>query len=123
MNACIRLLVALVRSLICAAAILPMRGDELERAFASPPASARPWVYWFWMDGNVSREGITADLEAMQRAGLGGVIGLIEVVAWFLLAPSNIYTLMSLVVGATFTSWKIAKSLGERIDMWYAERM
>ncbi len=46
----------------------------LEKNFANPPASARPWVYWMWMDGNVSCEGITADLEAMQRAGIGGVI-------------------------------------------------
>ncbi|MBI2929889.1 MAG: glycosyl hydrolase [Verrucomicrobia bacterium] len=49
-------------------------GSELERGFRAPPVSARPWVYWMWMDGNLSREGITADLEAMQRAGLGGVI-------------------------------------------------
>ena len=42
--------------------------------FRHPPPSARPWVYWFWMDGNISREGITADLEAMRRVGLGGVI-------------------------------------------------
>jgi hypothetical protein len=48
--------------------------DALARSFADPPATARPWVYWFWMDGNLSREGITADLEAMKRAGLGGVI-------------------------------------------------
>ena len=48
--------------------------DSLARAFAQPPASARPWVYWMWMDGNLSREGITADLEAMNRAGIGGVI-------------------------------------------------
>ena len=27
-----------------------------------------------WIDGNVTREGITADLEAMQRAGIGGVM-------------------------------------------------
>jgi hypothetical protein len=47
---------------------------ELERDFARPPDSARPWVYWMWMDGNTSREGLTADLEAMQRAGIGGVI-------------------------------------------------
>lgn len=40
----------------------------------SPPAAARPWVYWFVMDGNFTRQGITADLEAMQRAGIGGVI-------------------------------------------------
>ncbi|RYG63171.1 glycosyl hydrolase, partial [bacterium] len=39
-----------------------------------PPDSARPWVYWFVMDGNFSREGITADLEAMKAAGIGGVI-------------------------------------------------
>ena len=48
--------------------------DPLARGFASPPADARPWVYWMWMDGNLSREGITADLEAMRKAGIGGVI-------------------------------------------------
>ena len=36
--------------------------------------AARPWVYWMISDGNLSREGITADLEAMQDAGIGGVI-------------------------------------------------
>jgi hypothetical protein len=48
--------------------------DRLERGFRLPPDSARPWVYWVWMDGNLSREGISADLEAMKRAGIGGVI-------------------------------------------------
>ncbi|MCB9784283.1 MAG: glycosyl hydrolase [Candidatus Omnitrophica bacterium] len=47
---------------------------ELVDEFRHPPDSARPWTYWFFMDGNVSREGITADLEAMAKAGLGGVI-------------------------------------------------
>lgn len=47
---------------------------ELESGFRVPPPAARPWVYWFWMDGNLTREGITADLEAMQRAGIGGMI-------------------------------------------------
>ena len=32
----------------------------------------RPWVYWFWLNGNITREGITADLEAMKRVGIGG---------------------------------------------------
>lgn len=49
-------------------------GTELERGFVKPPASARPWVYWFWLNGNITREGITADLEAMERAGVGGVL-------------------------------------------------
>lgn len=48
--------------------------DDLQSGFHQPPRSARPWVYWFFMDGNLSREGITADLEAMDRARIGGCI-------------------------------------------------
>ncbi len=48
--------------------------SDLEKGFATPPASARPWVYYFVMDGNLSREGITADFEALQRAGIGGLL-------------------------------------------------
>ncbi|MDH4197362.1 MAG: glycosyl hydrolase, partial [Candidatus Aminicenantes bacterium] len=46
----------------------------LEQGFLNPPDEARPWVYWFIMDGNFSREGVTADLEAMRRVGIGGAI-------------------------------------------------
>ena len=46
--------------------------DPLERAFVTPPASARPHTWWHWINGNVSQAGITADLEAMARAGIGG---------------------------------------------------
>ena len=46
----------------------------LARGFQSPPPAARPWVYWFWLNGNITRAGITADLEAMQRVGIGGVL-------------------------------------------------
>ena len=42
------------------------------RQFADPPREARPWTRWFWMNGNVSTNGITHDLEAMKRMGLGG---------------------------------------------------
>ena len=45
-------------------------------AFRTPPPSARPWAYWFWMDGNISQEGISADFEAMQKAGIGGVLAM-----------------------------------------------
>lgn len=47
---------------------------EIEKGFLDPPESARPWVYWFWLNGNITREGITADLEAMKRVGIGGVL-------------------------------------------------
>ena len=51
-----------------------VRGDDLAAGFRRPPDEARPWVYWMWMDGNLTRDGITADLEAMRAAGLGGVV-------------------------------------------------
>ncbi|MCO5296265.1 MAG: hypothetical protein M9921_05345 [Fimbriimonadaceae bacterium] len=46
--------------------------DPLARGFVNPPASAKPHTWWHWMDGNVTKEGITADLEAMAKAGMGG---------------------------------------------------
>jgi hypothetical protein len=49
-------------------------GEELSRGFHNPPAAARPWVYWMWLNGNVSKEGITSHLEAMQRIGIGGAM-------------------------------------------------
>jgi len=42
--------------------------------FVDPPDEARPWVYWYFMDGHLGPEGMTADLEAMKRAGIGGGI-------------------------------------------------
>ena len=36
---------------------------SLERGFRTPPEAAKPRVWWHWMNGNVTKEGITADLE------------------------------------------------------------
>ena len=46
--------------------------DALESGFRTPPDSARPQTWWHWMNGNVTKEGLTADLEAMKQIGLGG---------------------------------------------------
>ena len=48
--------------------------DELKQDFKNPPDSARPGVYWYFMDGNLSREGMTKDLESMKVAGIGNVL-------------------------------------------------
>jgi len=45
--------------------------DRLKEEFLAPPDAARPGVYWYFMDGNLSREGMTADLESMKEAGIG----------------------------------------------------
>ena len=46
--------------------------DQLESGFQHPPDSARPQTWWHWMNGNITKAGITADLEAMKEIGLGG---------------------------------------------------
>ena len=47
-------------------------GDSLRDNLINPPESARPHTWWHWMNGNVSKEGITADLEAMKANGITG---------------------------------------------------
>jgi hypothetical protein len=47
-------------------------GDALERGFHNPPDSAKPRVWWHWMNGNITKEGIQADQEWMKRVGIGG---------------------------------------------------
>jgi len=46
--------------------------DALKKGFEEPPDSARPLVWWHWMNGNISKEGIKLDLEWMHRAGIAG---------------------------------------------------
>ena len=48
--------------------------DPDPATFRNPPADARPNTLYFWMNGNVSKEGIDADLAAMRDAGLGGAM-------------------------------------------------
>ena len=45
---------------------------SLEEGFKNPPNSARPRVWWHWMNGNITKEGIKLDLEWMNRVGIGG---------------------------------------------------
>ena len=47
--------------------------SDLVSDFQQPPMSMRPIIIWQWMNGVVSREGITRDLESYREAGLGGV--------------------------------------------------
>ena len=49
------------------------QSDALLRGFLDPPNEARPRVWWHWMNGNISIDGINLDLEWMHRVGVGGV--------------------------------------------------
>lgn len=46
------------------------QNTSLEQNFQNPPPTAKARTIWFWINGNVSKEGITADLEAMQQIGI-----------------------------------------------------
>jgi len=46
---------------------------KLEQGFQNPPESSKPRVWWHWMNGNITKSGIKADLEWMKRAGIGGL--------------------------------------------------
>jgi len=48
-------------------------GDALEEGFKNPPDSAKPRTWWHWTGGNITKEGITKDLEWMKRVGIGGM--------------------------------------------------
>ena len=53
--------------------------DELEKNCTTPPEATRARCYWYKMDGHITKEGITQDLEAMRRVAIGeGDIGIIS---------------------------------------------
>ncbi|MBR3030065.1 MAG: hypothetical protein IKH93_02810 [Bacteroidales bacterium] len=58
---------------ILAAGCTPRSERELISSFENPPQEAKPVMIWQWMDGWVTKEGITHDLEAYAEAGLAGV--------------------------------------------------
>lgn len=52
--------------------VLPLKAD-FSQSFSAPDSfDAKPWCFWYWMHGAVTREGLTTDLEAMAANGLGG---------------------------------------------------
>src|SRR5712672_2417337 len=59
-------------SLISPSVCAQPRGDSLEQGFKNPPDSAKPRTWWHWTMSNVTKEGITKDLEWMKRVGIGG---------------------------------------------------
>jgi len=66
----------------------------LAAGFVAPPDSVQTSVYWYWLSGNVSKEGVVKDLEAMKRAGINrafiGNIGLGELATPY--APVKLFT-------------------------------
>ena len=64
------ILVVMVISLLLSSC--SMEEDTLSETFRNPPQDARPQVWWHWMYGNITEEGITKDLEQMKKLGISG---------------------------------------------------
>lgn len=47
---------------------------DVRQSFITPPDSTRTKVWWFHGEDSVTHEGITADLEAFRRQGIGGLV-------------------------------------------------
>jgi hypothetical protein len=77
-----RKLSALAAALLAATALAPVARAQtaaavapvsLEAGFRDPPSSARPRVWWHWMNGNITKDGIAKDIAWMSRVGIGGL--------------------------------------------------
>ena len=55
-------------------------GKQLQTGFIVPPDTIHTSVYWYWISGNISKEGVVKDLQSMKKAGINrafiGNIGL-----------------------------------------------
>lgn len=56
----------------CLLIVFNSMADDIKQLWSDPPKEAKPWVFWYWMQGAVSKQGITADLEAMKQNGIAG---------------------------------------------------
>ena len=63
----------LIIAVIFGASLSAVSAADLKEAFQNPPDAARPGVYWYFMDGNMDRDEMVADLEAMSAVGIGSV--------------------------------------------------
>jgi hypothetical protein len=61
-------------AILLASSVKLMAADPLVNDFLTPPDSARPGVYWYFMDGNLNGKEMTADLESMKKVGIGNML-------------------------------------------------
>jgi hypothetical protein len=60
----------LLATIICA--FLCVTANSQDQRFTNPPKEAHPYVWWHWINGNTSKDGIRKDLEWMNRIGIAG---------------------------------------------------
>lgn len=97
---------------------ITLSASELEERFRNPPDATKPWCYWYWLDGDISKEGITKDLESMAKVGIKrAMIGNVNVGK----APANPIKMLSPEwYEATHHAFKEANRVGVELLMFNA---
>ncbi len=68
----LRFLPLILLSIACNTSVNTIDNSEIIQNFQNPPNEARPRVWWHWMNGNITKDGIQKDLDWMKRIGIGG---------------------------------------------------
>lgn len=89
---------------------------SLEEGFRDPPNAARPRVWWHWMNGNVTEEGIRLDLEWMKRIGIGGLQNFDA----YLLTPQVVEKRLVYMDPDWRKAFRHAASLADRLGLEFA---
>ncbi len=87
--------------------------DNLKQGFENPPSSARPRVWWHWMNGNISKDGIKLDLEWMHRVGIVGFQNFDAALA----TPQVVDKRLAYMTPEWKDAFKYAISLGDQLGM------
>ena len=61
-------------TLATAAGTSSLEASAMAKGFRAPPAEALPRVWWHWMNQNITKDGIKADLDWFHRIGVGGFV-------------------------------------------------
>ncbi|MCR9065584.1 MAG: glycosyl hydrolase [Cytophagales bacterium] len=65
-------LISIIVNLSCSNKEPQKTSESLLESFKNPPNSAKPRVWWHWMNGNITKNGIQKDLDWMHKTGIGG---------------------------------------------------
>ena len=108
---CTRFAGALLAALLATAA--SAQEDPLADGFRDPPATARPRVWWHWLNGNITEDGIVKDLEWMKRVGIGGVQNFDA----SLMTPQIVDTRLAYMTPEWKRAFRLAASTADRLGL------
>ena len=58
---------------LCGSLLAQGQTSSMKSGFLNPPHEARPQVWWHWLNGSITPDGIRKDLKWMHRVGISGV--------------------------------------------------